>query len=218
MRACTYTGASVPDFSTVRSAWFRYGRALHGPRRWNGHGDAIDCSGKETAHHRSNAWATEGSLGKHEGVQSTQPQVSGKQHTPPTDPLCGTTHSELNLPQVLDEADRLLDMDFGLDIDAILKAIPKERTTYLFSATMTTKVAKLQRASLNNPVRVEVSTKYALYIFCDCNLISVTQVFHGVHLAAILSFHTTVTKRRSPRLSGQFTGSKFHYSLHTDSS
>lgn len=68
--------------------------------------------------------------------------------------------SQLKLPlQVLDEADRLLDMDFGPDIDAILKAIPKERTTYLFSATMTTKVAKLQRASLSNPVRVEVSTK-----------------------------------------------------------
>jgi ATP-dependent RNA helicase DDX47/RRP3 len=50
-------------------------------------------------------------------------------------------------------------MDFGPDIDGILKAIPKERTTYLFSATMTTKVAKLQRASLSNPVRVEVSTK-----------------------------------------------------------
>jgi ATP-dependent RNA helicase DDX47/RRP3 len=61
--------------------------------------------------------------------------------------------------QVLDEADRLLDMDFGLAIDSILKVIPKERTTYLFSATMTTKVAKLQRASLSNPVRVEVSTK-----------------------------------------------------------
>jgi len=64
--------------------------------------------------------------------------------------------------QVLDEADRLLDMDFGPSIDKILKVMPKERTTYLFSATMTTKVAKLQRASLSNPVRVEVSTKYAL--------------------------------------------------------
>jgi len=51
-------------------------------------------------------------------------------------------------------------MDFGPVIDNILKVIPKERTTYLFSATMTTKVAKLQRASLSNPVRVEVSTKY----------------------------------------------------------
>ncbi|TFK27358.1 ATP-dependent rRNA helicase RRP3 [Coprinopsis marcescibilis] len=61
---------------------------------------------------------------------------------------------------VLDEADRLLDMDFGPAIDRILKLIPKERTTYLFSATMTSKVAKLQRASLVNPIRVEVSGKY----------------------------------------------------------
>ncbi|GFZ48677.1 ATP-dependent rRNA helicase RRP3 [Saitozyma sp. JCM 24511] len=62
---------------------------------------------------------------------------------------------------VMDEADRLLDMDFGPIIDKILKVIPKERNTYLFSATMTTKVAKLQRASLNKPVRVEVSSKYS---------------------------------------------------------
>ncbi|KAJ7901769.1 P-loop containing nucleoside triphosphate hydrolase protein [Mycena olivaceomarginata] len=61
---------------------------------------------------------------------------------------------------VMDEADRLLDMDFGPVIDRILKLVPTERTTYLFSATMTSKVAKLQRASLSNPVRVEVSTKY----------------------------------------------------------
>ena len=60
---------------------------------------------------------------------------------------------------MLDEADRLLDMDFGPKLDKILKLIPKERTTYLFSATMTTKVAKLQRASLSNPVRVEVNSK-----------------------------------------------------------
>jgi ATP-dependent RNA helicase DDX47/RRP3 len=59
----------------------------------------------------------------------------------------------------MDEADRLLDMDFGPVIDRILKLVPTERTTYLFSATMTSKVAKLQRASLSNPVKVEVSTK-----------------------------------------------------------
>ncbi|RHZ44451.1 hypothetical protein Glove_724g10 [Diversispora epigaea] len=62
---------------------------------------------------------------------------------------------------VLDEADKLLDMDFGPIIDKILKVIPKERHTYLFSATMTTKVAKLQRASLINPVKIEVSSKYS---------------------------------------------------------
>jgi ATP-dependent RNA helicase DDX47/RRP3 len=62
---------------------------------------------------------------------------------------------------VLDEADRLLDMDFGPIIDKILKVIPKERRTMLFSATMTTKVKRLQRASLVNPVKVEVSSKYS---------------------------------------------------------
>lgn len=61
---------------------------------------------------------------------------------------------------VLDEADRLLSMDFEKEIDEILKLIPKERKTYLFSATMTNKVAKLQRACLRNPAKVEVSSKY----------------------------------------------------------
>lgn len=60
----------------------------------------------------------------------------------------------------MDEADRLLDLDFGTHIDELLKSIPKERTTYLFSATMTTKVSKLQRASLRDPVRVETSLAY----------------------------------------------------------
>ncbi|EIE79252.1 hypothetical protein G6F46_007069 [Rhizopus delemar] len=62
---------------------------------------------------------------------------------------------------VMDEADRLLDLDFGPKIDQILKVIPRERNTFLFSATMTTKVAKLQRASLHKPVKVEVATKYS---------------------------------------------------------
>lgn len=62
---------------------------------------------------------------------------------------------------VMDEADRLLDLDFGPIIDKLLQNIPKERRTMLFSATMTTKVAKLQRASLRSPVRVEIGSKYS---------------------------------------------------------
>ncbi|KAI9005616.1 DEAD-domain-containing protein [Hyaloraphidium curvatum] len=61
---------------------------------------------------------------------------------------------------VLDEADRLLDLDFGDEIDKVLKVIPRERKTLLFSATMTSKVEKLQRASLVNPVKIEVAEKY----------------------------------------------------------
>jgi DEAD/DEAH box helicase len=55
---------------------------------------------------------------------------------------------------VMDEADKLLDMDFEQEINQILSVIPKKRQTMLFSATMTSKVKKLQRASLQKPVRV----------------------------------------------------------------
>lgn len=59
---------------------------------------------------------------------------------------------------VMDEADRLLDLDFGPILDKILKVLPRERRTYLFSATMTSKIESLQRASLANPLRVSIST------------------------------------------------------------
>ena len=62
---------------------------------------------------------------------------------------------------ILDEADRLLNLDFEEEIDTILKVIPRERRTQLFSATMTSKVNKLQRACLRDPVKVEVASKYS---------------------------------------------------------
>ncbi len=60
----------------------------------------------------------------------------------------------------MDEADRILNSDFEKELEKILSICPKERTTYLFSATMTKKVQKLERASLKNPVKCEVSSKY----------------------------------------------------------
>ena len=61
---------------------------------------------------------------------------------------------------VMDEADRILNMDFEQEVDKILKCIPRERRTLLFSATMTSKVQKLQRASLVDPIHVQVSSKF----------------------------------------------------------
>jgi hypothetical protein len=45
-------------------------------------------------------------------------------------------------------------------INKLLAVIPRERNTYLFSATMTSKVAKLQRASLRDPAKVEVAHRF----------------------------------------------------------
>jgi len=62
---------------------------------------------------------------------------------------------------VLDEADKLLNVEFEKALDDILKEIPKDRRTFLFSATMTKKVNKLQRACLRNPAKVEAASKYS---------------------------------------------------------
>lgn len=88
---------------------------------------------------------------------------------------------------VLDEADRLLDLDFGTEIDKLLKVIPRERNTFLFSATMTTKVAKLQRASLTDPVKVEVSSKYATVSTLIQNYLFVPAKLKDTYLTYLLN-------------------------------
>eukprot|EP01063_Lacrimia_lanifica_P011503 TRINITY_DN18263_c0_g1_i1.p1 TRINITY_DN18263_c0_g1~~TRINITY_DN18263_c0_g1_i1.p1 ORF type:complete len:467 (+),score=203.67 TRINITY_DN18263_c0_g1_i1:83-1483(+) len=62
---------------------------------------------------------------------------------------------------ILDEADQMLAMDYEKELTAILEAIPRERRTFLFSATMTSRVDKLQKASLRDPVKVECASKYS---------------------------------------------------------
>lgn len=54
----------------------------------------------------------------------------------------------------------MLSMDFEKEINELLVYLPANRRSYLFSATMTNKVEKLQKASLIDPVKVEVSTKF----------------------------------------------------------
>ncbi len=57
---------------------------------------------------------------------------------------------------VLDEADRMLDMGFVNDVKRILKLIPKNRQTMLFSATMPKEIITLSKSILNDPVRIAV--------------------------------------------------------------
>ncbi|KZT02165.1 P-loop containing nucleoside triphosphate hydrolase protein [Laetiporus sulphureus 93-53] len=95
---------------------------------------------------------------------------------------------------------KFLTLDFGPIIDNILKVIPRERTTYLFCATMTTKVAKLQRASLSNSVHIEVSEKYSTvstllqyYLFIPL----VQKDVHFIYLANILAQNSIIIFTRT---------------------
>ena len=51
----------------------------------------------------------------------------------------------------MDEADRLIEDDYGEQLEAIFKVLPKKRQTLLFSATMTQTLEQLQEVALNKP-------------------------------------------------------------------
>lgn len=60
---------------------------------------------------------------------------------------------------VLDEADRLLDLGFKDELQNILRRLPKQRRTGLFSASVSEAVDQIVRVGLRNPVKVNVKVK-----------------------------------------------------------
>jgi ATP-dependent RNA helicase DeaD len=58
---------------------------------------------------------------------------------------------------VLDEADEMLDMGFADDLEEILDALPTERQTALFSATIPPRIAQIAERHLDKPVRVRIA-------------------------------------------------------------
>lgn len=58
---------------------------------------------------------------------------------------------------ILDEADRMLDMGFYDDIMTIVKRLPPDRQTIMFSATMPPKIRQLAKAIMHDPVEIQIA-------------------------------------------------------------
>jgi ATP-dependent RNA helicase RhlE len=58
---------------------------------------------------------------------------------------------------VLDEADRMVDMGFAPDLNRIIRLLPTERQTMMFSATMPPELNRVAKAALRDPARVDLA-------------------------------------------------------------
>jgi ATP-dependent RNA helicase DDX47/RRP3 len=83
---------------------------------------------------------------------------------------------------VLDEADRLLHLDFKKELLIILSELPKNKQSFLFSATMTEKIQILQKNNMKNPVKIKINKKYKPVATLSQNYIFVPFKFKDYYL------------------------------------
>ncbi len=87
---------------------------------------------------------------------------------------------------VLDEADRMLDMGFMPDVRRIMRLLPAERQTLMFSATIPPEVERVVNEFMRSPVRVEVDRPRSTATTVTQALYPVTEGQKGELLAAVV--------------------------------
>ncbi|XVF77870.1 hypothetical protein PTKIN_Ptkin14bG0081900 [Pterospermum kingtungense] len=116
---------------------------------------------------------------------------------------------------VLDEADRLLNEDFEKALDDILNVIPRDRHTYLFSATMTKKIEAASKYSTVDTLKQQYRFIPAKYK--DCYLVYILTEMSGCtsmvftrtcDATRVLSFILRNLNIRAIPISGQMSQSK----------
>jgi len=102
---------------------------------------------------------------------------------------------------VLDEADEMLNMGFRDDIETILKSMPKERQTVLFSATMPKTIIELAKKYQRHPTHIKVTTE-------NLTAASIEQMFFDIGSMSKIQLISTLIAIHDIQLSIIFCNTK----------
>lgn len=127
---------------------------------------------------------------------------------------------------VLDEADRMLDMGFIDEVSEIVREIPKDRQSMLFSATLDNQIQRFSKGILRNPERIEVAPPATTLDEVEQFLVHATSRQKRVTLESLINKHHMTraiifarTKHGASNLAGHLKDRRFRASaIHSDRS